>query len=217
MASFVFVLIMIVLAGMGSANAEIYGFDDMSDPDGTPVSTCIIAGVTVTISNSSSNPLTLRTYGSSDWVAFSGHTMYNTPLDPSQVSFDRFISTVNALEHTGLFVAAQPITFTFDVQTRGFGLTTVDLLENGAGPGAHAELTAYDVLGNQLAQHSRPGEQGASGLALRWEVLADAIKYVVLTGEEAAGQGGYGIDDLIVGWPIPAEDSSWGRVKMLYR
>ncbi len=82
---------------------------------------------------------------------------------------------------------------------------------------AHLELTAYDSLGNQLAVHVRRGEQGSSGLALDWEVASAGIKYVELTGEEEAGQGGFGIDDLILSRTTPAVTSSWGRVKRLYR
>jgi len=208
----------LMLVGMGSARAQSYGFDDLAEPDGTAVSTITIGTITVTMSNSSSNELTLRTYESTEWVAFSGHGAHNTPLNPSQVSYSRFISTVNDQNNTGFFNVAAPITFTFAEPVRGFGLTTLDLLESGAGAGAHVELTAFNEDGILIDQLRRDGPQGASGLDLRWAVCGDAISYVQLTGAVSSTQGGYGLDDLAIGCPpISIENSSWGLIKMLFR
>ncbi len=126
-------LMVTVLAGAGSADAVTYGFDDLTDPDGTPLVACTISGVTVSMKNNSTNPLSVRTYETSDWIAFLGSGAHNKPQDPSQVSYDRFISTVYEPDHSGLFAAAQPITFTFSVPVDRFGLTTLDLLETGRG------------------------------------------------------------------------------------
>lgn len=217
MKSIVSVIAILAICSLGTANASSYGFDDLLDPDGTPVGSCDVGGVHVAIENSSTNPTTLRTYESSTWVAFSGHAAHNDPLDPGEVSYPRFISTVDDQVNTGFFNEAQPITFTFGEPVQGFCLTTLDLLEHGAGAGSHVELTAYDEDWVQIDQHARTGEQGASGLALVWEVTADAIKYVRLTGVVASGQGGYGLDCLTIGQPCPNEDLNWGPIKMLFR
>lgn len=166
-------------------------------PDGTPVTTRTIGGVAVTISTASGKSLEARTYFDPSPNAFGGAGgSANAPANPGNISLTRFISTVDRAftPDNWAFGQVAPIIFDFSTPVQRFGLTTIDLLEgNGS-----LTFRAYDADGNVVAEQTRSGPQGGSGLDLDWQVSAPNIVQVQLLGTIADGVGGYGIDDLIL-------------------
>lgn len=174
-------------------------------PDGSAVTSRVIGDITVTINNSGSTLMGARTYDPSALGAFKGKDReVNTPLDPTSVSGSRFIST--SPDQTINY--AQPIIFDFSAPVLGFGLTTIDLLENAATNNRYVTLDAYNSLGEVVASQARTGPQGPSGLDLDWFIFSDNqnITQVKLRTNITHGYGpGYGLDDLVVQTvPIPS-------------
>jgi hypothetical protein len=170
-------------------------------PDGTPITSRTIGGVTVSISTASGRSLEARTYFDSSPNAFGGAGgAANAPAIPGNISLTRFISTVDRAltPDNWAFGQVAPIIFDFSSPVQLFGLTTIDLLEGGGS----LTLRAYDATGNVIAEQTRSGPQGGSGLDLGWQVSAANIVQVQLLGTIDDGVGGYGIDDLILD-PVP--------------
>ena len=183
-----------VLTVPGTGNLDT--LEDIG-PDGTPITSRTIGGVTVSISTASGKSLEARTYFDSVPNAFGGAGGgANAPAIPGNVSLTRFISTVDRAftPNNWAFGQVAPIIFDFSSPIQRFGLTTVDLLEgNGS-----LTFRAYDAGGNIVAEQTRTGPQGGSGLDLDWQVAAASIVQVQLLGTIEDGVGGYGIDDLIL-------------------
>ncbi len=197
------------------AVAQINTLEALGD-EGDVVSEFMIGTVKVTLS--AGVPFTLRRYNSTAYVAFSGAPAHNQPLNPDNVSGDYFISTVVDGQYDTYFNNAVPLTFTFSHPIEMFRLTSLDLLESGAGSAATVSLTAYDGSDNIIDVHSRTGIQGASGLDLGWNVSGIYIHRVTMTGVIASGQGGFGIDDIgIAITAISTENSTWGSIKEQYK
>ena len=197
------------------AHAQVHTLESLG-AEGTVVNELMIGAVRVTLSAGA--PFTVREYNSTAYVAFSGAPAHNQPLNPDNVSGEHFISTVVDGQYDTYFNEAVPLTFTFSHPIEMFRVTTLDLLESGAGSGATVSLTAYDGLDNILDVHTRTGIQGASGLDLVWVVSGIYIHRVTMTGIIASGQGGYGIDDIGIAISVIAtENSTWGSIKDQYK
>ena len=196
----------IVLAGLCATTASAtLVFDDLENigADGTDVTQRQIGDVLVSMGTASGMALSARTYGSTDLPAFWGMSdALNTPSASERLSGSRFLSTsiVNPAEPGSLFTANNPIWFEFDQDVVEFGLTTLDLLEQGSGSTDWLALRAYDIFGNLLDEQIRTGAQGAAGVDLRWSVASEgaSIARVELVGDIVATYGGFGIDDLAV-------------------
>jgi hypothetical protein len=81
----------------------------------------------------------------------------------------------------------------------GFGLTTIDLLENAVGGNSFVSLEAYNSNGQIVDTQTRTSPQGPSGFDLDWFVSSNTpeITEVHLAANVNTG-GDYGIDDLVV-------------------
>lgn len=200
--------LLILIALTADAQLEYDQLEDIG-PDGTPVTSRTLDGVTVTITPQGGLPLTARTYDADTLAAFNGGDhQRNRPLNPGDVSGTRFISNVG---DTINFVNAQPIMFEFDQPVSVFGLTTLDLLEDGE-VGAEIKLQAFDQAGSLIDEQTRLGPQGPSGLDLDWRVSGQHnIVKVLLTGSLAGGFSGYGIDDLVLALNKPDNHSPVAR------
>ncbi len=194
------------------------GVDDLETigPDLTPVTQRIIDGVTVTISTTAGVDLLARTYGVLPSAFGGAGGADNEPLNPGNVSGSRFISSSG---FAGGFDSVQPIIFEFSAPLVSFGLTTIDLLEDGAPSSDFVVLRAFDTTNTLVAEVLRAGPWGASGLDLDWLVVFHSgITKVHLSGLVTANPG-FGIDDIVL-MPlqtIPVESTTWGAVKSLYR
>ncbi|MHC4401047.1 MAG: hypothetical protein ACYTG0_15330 [Planctomycetota bacterium] len=187
-----------------------YGFgqtfvDTLEDigPDYTPVTSRTIGGLTVNISTATGLNMSAATYDDTTPQTFYGGPLPNHPLVPENVSGSRFISTSDFANPNGRFHIIQPIIFTFSEPVYSFGLTSLDLLEPVQRPGDYLTLTAYDASGNVVDTHTRFGDQGDSGVDLDWYVssLQGDIVRAEFGGLIYYGVG-YGIDDLVIGWPV---------------
>ena len=169
--------------------------------DGTPVTSRIIGDVVVDISTSAGINLGARTYFDNSPPSFHGAgSGRNAPLNPGNVSGTRFISTSNLNLSSGNFVQVRPIVFRFSKPILGFGLTTLDLLENSVTASSRITLEARDASGQNVASQTRSGPQGPSGIDLDWYVssgLPEITEVRLLSNNLSAGQG-YGLDDLVV-------------------
>ncbi len=185
-------------------------------PDGTAVTNRLIGigdgNIAVTISNSGTAEMGARTYVDNSPAAFTGAGLFprnrNTPLNPGNVSGKRFISTVVGAE--GTLNSVQPIVFGFSTPVQGFGLTTLDLLENSESASAFVTLQALDSSGQIVATQTRTGPQGPSGLDLDWFVSSELpeITEVHLVSNMSSRFAGYGIDDLVL-QPVPLPAAVW--------
>ena len=188
----------ILLALPGPARGVVDDLEDIG-PDCTSVTSRVIAGVTIEISTAGGIEMTARTYYADECSAFLGDgTVSNVPLNPGNVSGMRFISSATAPD---LFPQAEPIIFEFDVPVAFFGLTTLDLLENGQGcntVGASLALRAHDASDVMVDEHARAGGHGPGGIDLDWFVSGNQIVRVELTGGNFGECNGYGIDDLVL-------------------
>ncbi len=129
------------------------------------------------------------------------------------MSGNLFISTADNIN------TDMPITFEFSTPVGIFGLTTLDVLED-VETSADAEVRLQGYNGDTLvAEHVITGIQGGSGLDLDWEIISTAgITRAVLVRTAGTISAGYGIDDMmLVSLAVPAESSSFGQVKALYR
>jgi hypothetical protein len=130
-------------------------------------------------------------------------------MNPGNVSGTRFVSTSGTGPGQAGFPLVEPIVFEFDVPIKLFGLTTIDLLEDGAtcNPGgAHLALRAYDASDMLVDEHARAGARGPGGLDLDWFVSGEQIVKVELIGGSLGDCTGYGIDDLVLVVSPPADD-----------
>ena len=169
--------------------------------NGTPVTSFVLGGVTVTVSTASTRNFTLRTYNDSDSHAFGGlNNDVNAPAYPENVSGIRFIATSDTSSSAGNFPYVAPITFEFSSPVCEFGLTTLDLLEECVKAGQSVSLEAYDASDILLDLQTRTGEQGLSGLDLDWLVSSTAnISKVILTGTLTEPNcNAFGIDDIVL-------------------
>jgi hypothetical protein len=202
-----------LLALTGSALA---GIDDLEDtgPNFTHITTRVIDGISVTLSNSSGLPFLAVTYFDEGSHSFLGaDDQVNAPVDPAQVSGDRFISTADNIN------VDMPIVFDFSTPVGTFGFTTIDVLED-VETSADAEVRLQGFNGETLvAEHVITGIQGGSGVVLDWEITSySGITRAVLVRTAGTISAGYGIDDLmLVSLAVPTEDTSFGRVKALFR
>lgn len=205
--------LVVLLAIGGSAFAGVDDFED-TGPNFTIVNSRVVEGITVTISNASGLPFLSMTYFDEGSHSFAGAgDEINAPLDPSQVSGNRFISTADNIN------TDMPIVFEFSSPLGAFGLTTLDVLED-VETSADAEVRLQGFNGNTLvAEHVITGVQGGSGLDLDWMVTSHAgITRAVLLRTAGTISAGYGIDDLVmVSLAVPTESSTFSRVKALYR
>jgi hypothetical protein len=207
-------LCLLVLLTIGSS--AFAGVDDFEDtgPNFTIVNSRVIEGITITISNASGLPFLSVTYfdeGSHSFAGAGDET--NAPLDPSQVSGNRFISTADNIN------TDMPIVFEFSSPLGAFGLTTLDVLED-VETSADAEVRLQGFNGNTLvAEHVITGVQGGSGLDVDWMITSHAgFTRAVLVRTAGTISAGYGIDDMLaVSLAVPTESSTFGRVKALYR
>jgi len=204
---------MVLVAISGSALAGIDDFED-TGPNYTIVNSRVIEGVTITFSNASSLPFLSVTYFDEGSPSFVGaDDGVNAPVDPSQVSGNRFISTADNIN------TDMPIVFEFSSPLGVFGLTTLDVLED-VETSADAEVRLQGFNGETLvAEHVITGVQGGSGLDLDWEIASQlGFTRAVLVRTAGSISAGYGIDDMVaVSLAVPTESTSFSRVKALYR
>jgi len=183
-------LIVGLAASAAAAPQAVDTFESLG-PDGTPVTMRVIDGVSVSLSTSTMD-FTARTYGSATDVSFTGAgNSPNNPATPSQVSGSRFIAT------TDVFATAAPFVFLMSEPVAAFGLTSLDLLETGAGS-SPVTMQAFDGGGVMVAEHVRAGDQDGSGLSLLWRVASDAADIVEVRMTGNISSSGYGIDDLFL-------------------
>ncbi|MEQ8765949.1 MAG: hypothetical protein RL885_18670 [Planctomycetota bacterium] len=178
--------------------------DDFEDlgPDGSPVTERQIGPIHVTLGCPDGVVFSARTYGDGTRRSFDGpRGASNSPLNPQSVSGRRFLATeeLNGGRSVG-FSAASPLIFELEPAVQLFGMTTLDLLEDAEDPSASVSLRAFDRDGRIVAEMSRGGEQGPSGLDLDWRVVAEApvITRVELRAFGTLLRSGYGLDDLRV-------------------
>ena len=202
-----------LLAVSGSALAGTDNFED-SSPNYTAISSRDIGGVIISLSNSSGLPFLLVNYFDPATPCFIGaNDGVNEPLDPSQVSGNRFISTADDIN------ADMPIVFDFSTPLGVFGLTTIDVLEDvETSVDAEVRLQGYDG-GELVVEHIITGIQGGSGVVLNWEITSnDGFTRAVLVRTAGSVSAGYGIDDMVaVSLAVPTETASFGQVKALFR
>jgi hypothetical protein len=184
-----------------TATAEIVKFDlenvgvDLSNVNTLTSGgvTATSGGVTITITPSVGS-MHVCTYYDTSSKCFQGHAKKsNVPLNPANVSGERFISTFPTI----LIDDAAPITFTFSEPIKSFGLTMLDMLENGGND--NVTLTLSGDGGSSV--HSITGPQGSSGIDLDFAISSSSFDITTVTfshnGERVYG-GQYGIDDLYV-------------------
>ncbi len=179
--------------------------------DGTSVTSRIIGNVTVTISTLSSIDIAARTYFDNSPTAFFGvDGAPNAPISPGNVSGSRFISTAAILGGGVNFNTTQPIIFGFSSPVLGFGLTTLDLLEDGESSNLAITLDALDSNGQIVATQTHTGSQGSTGFDLDWFVSSDqpAITEVRFSANNFVSGSGYGIDDIVV-QSVPLPTAVW--------
>ncbi len=182
--------LMVLVAISGSALAGIDDFED-TGPNYTIVNSRVIEGVTITFSNASSLPFLSVTYFDEGSPSFVGaDDGVNAPVDPSQVSGNRFISTADNIN------TDMPIVFEFSSPLGVFGLTTLDVLED-VETSADAEVRLQGFNGETLvAEHVITGIQGSSGLDLDWEISSQiGFTRAVLVRTAGFISAGYGFDD----------------------
>jgi len=209
-------IVKVLLTGTISSYYHGYGIDDLTLEKGfiddfedlepictTEVTSRNIDGVMVTISSQTEDPIYSRIYYDSTSICFSfngANSVPNTPLNPENVSGSRFISTFVDTVGFG-FTDVQPIIFQFDQPITFFGLTTLDLCEEGD-PDPMLKLQAFNSSDNLIGEHIRTGNQGSSGIDLDWGISGEGIVKVLLAGNINGEYHGYGIDDLVLLKPI---------------
>lgn len=186
---------LMALALTATADTVVFDLENIG-ADGTPVNTVTNEGVTITIATEE-DQMAANTYGPGPaadcFVGASPGGFTNVPLNPSNVSGIRFISTCS-----GGITDATPITFTFSEAIKGFGLTTLDLLERCS----RNDGVTYTLSGDGgSTSHSISGVQGESGLDLDFAISSSTFDITTVTFDHAAGSvcgALYGIDDLYV-------------------
>lgn len=197
----------------GSALAGVDDFED-TGPNFTVVSSRVIEGVTIDLSNASGLPFLSVTYNDPGSHCFVGaNDGINEPADLGDVSGDRFISTADNIN------LDMPIVFDFSIPLGIFGITTIDVLEDvETSPDAEVRLQGFhnDQL---VAEHVITGIQGGSGVVLDWQISSQqGFTKAVLIRTAGTISAGYGIDDMeAVSLVVPTESTSFGQVKALFR
>lgn len=166
------------------------GFDDLAD--GAMFSTRTVGPVTVDFLDPTGTiprQWDVFTYGSPT-QAFSGAGA-DTPLNPGNVSFDRFIHP----EGGGTSFSNAPYIITFSEPLERFGLTTIDMFENGTN---EATLEAFDENGNSLDTFTINSDQGGSGIDVDWEVSALGPNFITRVEFDGTHSTGFGIDDFVL-------------------
>jgi len=185
---------LMALALTATADTVVFDLENIG-ADGTPVDTVTNEGVTITI-GTRRDTMAANTYGEGPaqecFVGASPGGFTNIPLNAGNVSGSRFISTCEKIKR------ATPITFTFSEAIKGFGLTTLDLLEKCD---SNANVT-YTLSGDGgSTSHSISGVQGKSGLDLDFAISSSTFDITTVTFDHTAGsvcRALYGIDDLYV-------------------
>ena len=205
--------LIVLITVYGSAFAGIDDFED-TGPNFTIVSSRVIEGVTINLSNASGLPFLSVTYFDEGSHSFLGAgDGVNAPADPSRVSGNRFISTADNIN------TDMPLVFEFSTPLGVFGLTTLDVLED-VETSADAEVRLQGYNGETLvAEHVITGVQGGSGLDLDWQITSQlGFTRAVLVRTAGTISAGYGIDDMeAVSLTVPTESTSFSRLKALYR
>ncbi|MEN1705055.1 MAG: hypothetical protein AAGJ54_06015 [Planctomycetota bacterium] len=196
------VVVLGVSAGSCAAQVVTDTFEDLLDSQS--VISRSIGPYTYTISTATGAVFTSRTYGVSTPLAFGGGSLPdNTPLNPAEVSGVRFISTVTNNASADRFDTVSPIEFAFAEPIQGFGVTTLDLLEETSAA-SFLEIQLFDADDNLVATDRVTGSQGGSGIDV--DLFAEASDQVVvravLTGEINRGFA-YGLDDVVIFAPDP--------------
>jgi len=192
-----FILLVVLLGFLTESSAIVLDTLEDIGADGTIVDYRNIGSVGVDISVGTGEPMRAFTYFVSDPWAFAGlYGVKNAPLNPGNVSGERFISgsLVAGFEHHN------PVIFDFSSPIQTFGLTVIGLLESGAPYTNYLSLIAYDAVGNTVDVQTITAEQGALGIDIDYLVSStlNEIKQVQLTGN-ITHLSGYGIDDLLLG------------------
>lgn len=205
--------IIILLIVSGTALAGVDDFED-AGPNYQVISSRVIDDVTISFSNARDWPFLLVTYNDPGSPCFIGaNDGINEPVDPAEVSGNRFISTADDIN------LDMPIVFDFDVPLGIFGLTTIDVLED-VETSADAEVRLQGFLNNQLVtEHVITGIQGGSGVVLDWQISSpEGFTKAILVRTAGTISAGYGIDDLVAAsLAVPTETTSFGQVKALFR
>lgn len=187
-----------LLALSAPLQATLINFDlENIGADGSVTNSITSGGVTINIAPVSGS-MYACTYGDNSPWCFSGaEGVTNTALNPTNVSGTRFISTYASPQGTTNINNAVPITFTFSEAIMSFGLTTLDLLEDGGNDGI-----TFTLSGNGgSSTHSMTGPQGASGLDLDFAISSSLFDITSVTFDMSGGSAwnsAYGIDDLFI-------------------
>jgi hypothetical protein len=175
--------------------------------DGSIVSYRDIGGIGVNISVATGEPMRAFTYFVSDPWAFAGPSgVKNAPLNPDNLSGERFIS--------GSLVAGfeinNPVIFDFSSPIQAFGLTAIGLLESGSPATNYLSLVGLDTDGNTVDAQTLTGAQGDLGVDLDFLVSSaiNEITQVQLIGD-ITWLSGYGVDDLILTTAVPIPPAIW--------
>lgn len=210
-----FILALVLGACLGSAHGSTLHVDTFEDlgVNWSQVTQRTIAGIDVSISIVGGGNVVAGTYNvpylgydDPDYMFGGAVCRCNDPLNPENVSLDRFVSW----DWDSLDGINPAIVFDFAAGVDGFGLTTVDLLEDF--PNTETDwvsLKAFDASGNLISEHTRVGNFGPSGFDLDWFVSSDTSNIVkVQLLRQITHRGGYAIDDLVLSSstaiPIPA-------------
>jgi hypothetical protein len=202
-----------LLVVSGSALAGVDDFED-TGPNFTVVSSRVIEGVTIDLSNASGLPFLSVSYNDPGSHCFVGaNDGINEPIDLGDVSGNRFISTADNIN------LDMPIVFDFSIPLGIFGITTIDVLED-IETSTDAEVRLQGFHNDQLvAEHVITGIQGGSGVVLDWQISSQqGFTKAVLIRTAGTISAGYGIDDMeAVSLAVPTESTSFGQVKALFR
>lgn len=203
----------VILLFSSVASAQVSdGFENIG-PDGTLVPFRVIDGVYMTLRNDEGGAPVAHTYFQLPRAFTGAGHVPNAPLVPENVSGSRFLYFGGSLQETA------PLRIDFSQPVYGFGLTTIDLLENSTAGSSAVFLRGLDGDLQFLTQQERYGPQGPSGLDLDWWITSpQGISTVLLTGSVSGG-GHFGVDDFVVqvADPVSLRPGSWGAVKNLYR
>ena len=202
-----------ILAFSSVVSAQVT--DDFEDigQDGSAVSSRVVGGVYITLQNDEGAAPEARTYFQPPHAFRGAGQVVNAPAVPANVSGTRFIYFGGTLQET------MPIRIDLSQPVYGFGLTTIDLLENASQDNSTVFLRGLDSNLQFLTQQTRTGPQGPTGLDLDWWITSpQGISTVLLLGSHF-GASYFGVDDFVVqvANPVGVDHGSWGAVKALYR
>ena len=182
--------------------AEVCGLvDDFENltSDGQIVTARTLGDVEITLSNATGAPFRARTYNSGTRAFQGADDLDNAPYTSTAVSGDWFISTTTSGGSSNGLDVVQPVTFDLSQPVRAFAMTTTDLHETGSDL-TTLYLRAYDAGGSLVAEHTRTGVKGPSGVVLHWLVESNltSISRVEFGATSISCCSGFGIDDLAI-------------------